>query len=78
MCCTYRAGGGTMWSALHTANTQRHDECVDRLDALSCALVAAAASALMLESTGTRSIEPCAFSILATHAAVVHRTCRTK
>eukprot|EP00966_Prymnesium_polylepis_P297534 6874268-Prymnesium_polylepis.1 len=48
------------------------------LDAVSCALVEATVSASMLESTGTRSIEPCALSMLATHAAVVHRTCRTK
>eukprot|EP00966_Prymnesium_polylepis_P142366 3287241-Prymnesium_polylepis.2 len=58
--------------------TLYHDERMDRLDALSCALVTAAASASMLESTGTRSIEPCAFSMLVTHAAVTHRTCRTK
>eukprot|EP00966_Prymnesium_polylepis_P008511 196421-Prymnesium_polylepis.1 len=54
---------------------QSHGKHVDRIDALSCALVTATASASMLQSTGTRST---AFSMLATHAAVAHLTCLTK
>jgi hypothetical protein len=58
--------------------TLYHDKRVDRIGVFSCALMEANVSASMLESTETLSTEPCAFSMLATHAAVTHRTWRTK
>ena len=57
---------------------QCHDERVDWLSSPSSARAAVAVSASMLESTGTRSMELCDRSMLATKATVAQLACRTK
>ena len=76
MCYTYREVGGTMLCPSRTVSCRMCG--LLWLSSPSSARAAVAVSASMLESIGTRSMELCDRSMLATNATVAQLACRTK